>query len=137
MNAPAASPSLYERLGGRKKLLVLVRNFYSSLQIHPVLGPIFAAHVADWPAHYQTLADFWTVQTGGPRDAYRGRLLAAHAPLDLRPAHFEAWLAQWRQSCVLHFAPPEAAELIALAASHARRLEVNAPPPSGSDSGCR
>lgn len=119
------TPPLYERLGGRRKLGVLVRNFYSTLQIHPVLGPIFAAHVTDWPAHYATLTEFWTLQTGGPGAAYRGQFLAAHRRLDLAPEHFTHWLTQWRQSCRLHFAEPEAAELIALAERLGTRLQAS------------
>ena len=121
-NTAAGAAPLFERLGGRRKLGVLVRNFYSSLRIHPVLGPIFETHVADWPAHYTRLVEFWSVQTGAPDAAYRGKLLHAHAPLDLRPEHFDLWLAQWRQSCRLHFAEPEAAEMIALAERLARRM---------------
>ncbi len=116
---PNATPgpgerTLYQRIGGRRKLGVLVRNFYLALAVHPALGPIFARRVENWPRHYETLTDFWALQTGGP-SAYRGRLLQAHASLHLHAAHFDAWLAQWRQSCSLHFAEPEAAELIALA----------------------
>ena len=115
---------LYERLGGRTKLAVLVRNFYASLQIHSVLGPIFAAHVENWPAYYARLTEFWSLQTGGPSQ-YRGRLLHTHAVLKLRPEHFEAWLAQWRQSCRLHFEEPEASEMVALAESLAGRMRAS------------
>lgn len=118
---PASISTLYERIGGHRKIAVLVRNFYSSLQIHPVLGPIFAQHVGSWPAHYATLTEFWALQTGGPSE-FRGRLLHAHASLSLRPEYFEIWLAQWRQSCRLHFEEPEAAEMIILAEVLARRL---------------
>ncbi|MBV9658169.1 MAG: group III truncated hemoglobin [Verrucomicrobia bacterium] len=116
---------LFERLGGRPRLAILIRNFYSSLRIHPVLGPIFAAHVADWPAHFARLTDFWAVQAGAPATVarYRGKLLHTHQPLDLRREHFDLWLAQWRQSCRLHFPEPEAGELIALAERLARRME--------------
>ena len=119
--APTQGRSLFARVGGRRQLGVLVRNFYNTLQIHPSLGPIFAAHVKSWPEHYRTLTDFWSVQTGGPPE-YRGRLLQAHATLDLRAEHYEAWLAQWRQSCHLHFEEPEAGEMIALAEGLARRM---------------
>ncbi len=114
---------LYDRLGGRGKLDVLLRNFYSSLRVHPVLGPIFEAHVSDWPAHLRIVGDFWMLQTGGPAD-YHGRLLAAHAPLGLGARHFDFWLAQWRQSCRLHFDAPVAAELIALAEGLAGRMRA-------------
>ena len=124
----ASSPTLYERVGGRRQLGVLVRNFYLSLRQHPALGPIFARHVESWPAHYETLTDFWTLQTGGSA-RYRGRLLQAHAPLGLRSAHFDAWLAQWRQSCRLHFPEPEAAEMIALAERLGTRMRESLSPP--------
>ncbi|OAI42859.1 hypothetical protein AYO41_03335 [Verrucomicrobia bacterium SCGC AG-212-E04] len=114
---------LYDRLGGRGKLDILLRNFYASLRLHPVLGPIFESHITDWPIHLYAVADFWSLQTGGP-PAYRGRLMAAHAPLRLSPRHFEFWLAQWRQSCALHFAPPIADEMIALAETLAARMRA-------------
>ena len=125
---PASHPTLYERVGGRRQLGVLVRNFYLSLQQHPVLGPIFTRHVKSWPAHYETLTDFWTLQAGGPA-RYRGRLWQAHAPLGLCSEHFDAWLAQWRQSCRLHFPEPEAAEMIALAERLGTRMRESLSPP--------
>ena len=122
MALPASMPSLYERVGGHRKLTVLVRNFYSSLQIHPVLGPIFSHHVESWPRHYTVLTDFWSLQTGGPSN-YRGKLVAAHESLHLRPAHFALWLDQWRRSCHLHFAEPEATEMISLAEELGQRMQ--------------
>ena len=123
MPPAAVAPSLYERLGGHRALGVLVRNFYLSLQAHPTLGPVFAAHVDDWPWHYATLTEFWALQTGGP-STYDGKLLRAHGALGLRPEFFDLWLAQWRQSCRLHFAEPEAAEIITLAERLAARMRL-------------
>ena len=114
-------PTLFERIGGCRPLGVLIRNFYLSLQANSRLGPIFDRHVESWPRHYETLTDFWTLQTGGPA-AYRGRFLQAHVRLDLCPMHLDLWLAQWRQSCRLHFAEPEAAEMIVLAERLGARL---------------
>lgn len=122
MASPISTPSLYERVGGHRKLAVLVRNFYSSLRIHPVLGPIFSHHVESWPKHYAVLTDFWSLQTGGPSN-YRGKMVAAHESLTLEPAHFELWLDQWRRSCRLHFAEREAAEMILLAEELGRRMQ--------------
>ena len=118
---PPPAPSLYDRVGGHRQLGVLVRNFYLSLQTDPLLGPIFARHVKSWPAHYATLTEFWALQTGGPA-AYGGKLLQAHHALGLRPEFYEVWLAQWRQSCRLHFEAAEAAEMVALAERLARRM---------------
>ena len=128
-HSAANLPPLYERIGGRRKLGVLVRNFYLSLREHPTLGPIFARHVKSWPAHYEMLTDFWTLQTGGPA-RYRGRLLQAHAPLGLRSEHFDAWLTQWRQSCRLHFSASEADEMIALAERLGARMRESLVPPN-------
>ena len=125
MDDPPVSATLYDRLGGRRRLAVLVRNFYSTLRVDPVLGPIFAAHVADWPMHHARLTEFWTLQTGGPAAAYDGRLIAAHGPLDLRAEHFERWLTQWRRSCALHFPGPEGAELVTLAERLGARMRVS------------
>ena len=116
-----AAFTLYDRIGGRRKLGILVRNFYLTLQAHEILGPIFAQHVEDWPAHYETLTEFWALQTNGP-SSYRGRFLQAHVPIRPRPVHLESWLAQWQRSCRLHFAEPEATEMIALAENLARRM---------------
>lgn len=118
---PATVHNLYDRVGGHRKLAVLVRNFYSSLRIHPVLGPIFERHVESWPEHYARLTEFWALQTGGPSQ-YGGRLLHTHSDLNLRVGYFDLWLAQWRQSCRLHFQAAEAAEMITLAEALARRM---------------
>lgn len=118
-----STASLYDLLGGRGKLDILLRNFYASLRLHPVLGPIFEIHVGDWPEHLRVVGDFWAVQTGGPSQ-YHGRLLAAHAPLGVTSRHFEAWLAQWRQSCALHFEPAVAAQMVALAEALATRMRA-------------
>ena len=110
-----------------------MRNFYSTLRVDPVLGPIFTAHVADWSAHHARLTEFWTLQTGGPGSAYDGRLIAAHGPLDLRVDHFERWLTQWRQSCALHFPGPEGVELTALAERLGARMRASLAVPAGTD----
>lgn len=114
--------SLYERIGGNSKIEILLRNFYATVREHPDLGPIFNRHVKDWPSHLKTIGEFWALQTGGP-SAYRGGMGAKHLPLRLQPQHFTQWLAQWEQSCRLHFAEPEANEMIALAHQLGARLQ--------------
>ena len=37
----------------------VVAEFYAKIRLHPTLGPIFAAHVTDWPAHEDKIARFW------------------------------------------------------------------------------
>ena len=51
MTAPSATPSLFELLGGRDGLHRLLSRFYERARLDPLLGPVFAAHVDDWPRH--------------------------------------------------------------------------------------
>jgi hemoglobin len=123
---PVEPEPLFVRLGGREKLLILIRNFYASVREDAVLGPIFIQHIQDWPAHVETVADFWSVQTGGPR-TYPGGFLGAHAQLGLQAAHLERWLTQWEKSCQLHFAKNEAGEMISLAHRLGSRMKTVLP----------
>ena len=50
---------LFDRLGGRARLLYLLRHFYADVRQHEDIGPIFSAHITDWPAHLEKIADFW------------------------------------------------------------------------------
>ena len=60
-------------------------------QQDPLIGPIFARHVADWEDHYARLSDFWSsiaLMSG----RYHGQPMAKHLPLGLETAHFNRWL---------------------------------------------
>ena len=123
MNHPRMDPnaSLYERLGGHAGLLKLIHPFYIDVRQHAVLGPIFNAHIQDWPAHLDKIAGFWALQSGGP-STYRGGFGAAHLRLGLKPEHFQHWLGLWEFNNRRHLAEREAAEMTALAHDLARRL---------------
>ena len=54
-------------MGGRPALVELLRYFYADVRQHAEIGPIFAAHVSDWPTHLEKIADFWSGVTGGPQ----------------------------------------------------------------------
>lgn len=114
--------SLYERIGGSRKLDILLTNFYATVREHPELGSIFNRHVRDWPAHLRTVREFWALQTGAP-SAYPGGMAGRHLNLGLQPHHFDLWLQQWEQSCRLHFDEREADELIAIARQFGARLK--------------
>jgi hemoglobin len=113
--------SLFERLGGRPRLVQLLQYFYADVRQHREIAPIFAAHIRDWPAHLEIIADFWSGATGGPA-RYVGAMPFKHVPLKLEERHFEAWLGLWARHCRAHLAPTEAEELIALAEGIGRRL---------------
>ncbi|PYE82265.1 group III truncated hemoglobin [Pseudoroseicyclus aestuarii] len=73
----------------------VVACFYERVRAHPGLGPVFAAHVTDWPAHEAKIAAFW-------RNAilfeqgYSGNPLAVHRRAgDVRPGMFMPWLAMF------------------------------------------
>jgi hemoglobin len=127
---PAAS--LFARLGGRPRLQHLLRYFYADVRQHQVIGPIFNAHIRDWPAHLEKIADFWSGVTGGPA-TYTGAMPARHVPLGLEERHFLAWLDLWQRHCHAHLPPREAGELIALTHGIARRLRqiLGVAPPDG------
>ena len=70
----------------------VVETFYASVRQHPGLGPVFAAHVTDWPAHEEKIARFWRNAILHER-IYDGNPLAAHRDAgNVRLGMFEVWL---------------------------------------------
>ena len=71
----------------------VVASFYEAVRRHPGLGPVFAAHVDDWPAHEAKVAAFWAnaiLQEGG----YDGNIVAAHVGAgNVQPGMFSVWLS--------------------------------------------
>lgn len=122
MAVPGSPPAtLFVRLGGRPQLLELLKYFYADVRQHREIAPIFAAHIKDWPAHLEKIADFWSGVTGGPL-LYSGAMPTKHVSLGLEERHFQAWLGLWARQCRARLAPTEAAELIALAETIGQRL---------------
>lgn len=89
-------------------ILNCVRNFYGEAQKDVLLGPIFAANVHDWPAHYQTVADFWSKMLLGT-DRYSGLPFPLHMKLPVEPVHFDRWLTLFGEAAQRDL-PPELAE---------------------------
>lgn len=115
------SGSLYDRIGGREPLMKLLRHFYADVRQHHEIGPIFAAHIENWPAHLEKIADFWSGVTGGPV-LYSGPMPFKHMPLGLQEKHFAAWLGLWQRHCRTHLPSPEAEELGGRAEAIGQRL---------------
>jgi hemoglobin len=122
-SGPSTDKALYGRLGGHEGILRLIKPFYADIRQHAVLGPIFNAHIHDWPAHLGKITDFWALQTGGV-SRYRGGFGAAHVSLGIGVEHFQHWLALWKFNNARQLAPPEASELNALAQQLAGRLSA-------------
>lgn len=113
--------SLYHRMGGRPALADLLRHFYADVRQHREIGPIFAAHITDWPAHLEKIADFWSGITGGPAN-YNGPMPFKHLHLGLEERHFEVWLSLWCRHCRARLPERDAGDLIHLAEGIGQRL---------------
>jgi hemoglobin len=75
----------------------LVHGFYALARRDAVLGPIFEARVADWPAHLERMEAFWSsVMLMSGR--YHGQPMTAHATLPIDADHFDRWLALFERS---------------------------------------
>ncbi|SDE38775.1 group III truncated hemoglobin [Limimaricola pyoseonensis] len=87
----------------------VVARFYARIRAHPGLGPVFAKHVEDWPAHEALVTDFWASAILG-RPGYRGSPLKAHQEArDVRPGMFSPWLALFDMT-LREELPPETAQ---------------------------
>lgn len=108
-----------------ERIARVVHAFYRRVRADGVLGPIFAAEIADsdWPAHLDRMAAFWSavaLMSGG----YHGRPLQAHARLPVEARHFDRWLELFRETA-REIGPPEgAAWLIEKAERIALSLET-------------
>lgn len=99
----------------------LVHRFYARVRADAVFAPVFEARIADWPAHLERMVAFWSsvaLMTG----RYHGAPMPAHVTLPVTSAHFDRWLALFRQTA-RELCPPEgAAHVIARAERIARSL---------------
>lgn len=100
-----------------------VERFYDKVRGDPALGPIFAAHVGDWPAHLDRLTDFWSsimLKSG----RYKGNPYAAHLPFASRldTALFQRWLALWAETARELFAEDISCQLVDKASRVANSL---------------
>ncbi|KLJ01095.1 group III truncated hemoglobin [Luteimonas sp. FCS-9] len=91
---PAPGPALCRE----EDVVRLVHAFYARARADALLGPVFEAHVADWPAHLALLVDFWSAMLRGTR-RFRGAPVQRHLALPaLDEAMFARWLALFRQT---------------------------------------
>jgi hemoglobin len=85
----------------------LVRTFYARVQADPLIGPVFAARIADWEAHITKLCAFWSsvaLMTG----RYHGAPMQAHLELPVAAEHFDRWIAIF-EATANELCPPQAA----------------------------
>jgi hemoglobin len=96
-------------------------RFYARIRQDPALGPIFndVAQV-DWPTHMPKIRAFWSSLLLGT-NTYQGQPMRPHFELaqktNIAPAHFEQWLALFRQTLRECFAGERANEALLRAQS--------------------
>lgn len=100
----------------------VVATFYAAIREHPGLGPVFAAHVADWPAHEAKIVRFWRNAILFER-GYDGNPLEVHrAAGNVRPGMFDPWLGLFDSVLRRELHPETAAAWSALARRIGRGL---------------
>ena len=93
----------------------VVADFYAEIRQHPTLGPIFAAHITDWPAHEEKISRFWRNAILLER-SYDGNPMQVHrAAGNVRPGMFSPWLALFDSVLTRNLAPETATAWSALA----------------------
>jgi hemoglobin len=85
----------------------LVRTFYGRVQRDPLIGPVFAARIADWELHIGKLCAFWS-SVALMSGRYHGQPMQKHADLPVDGSHFDRWLALF-EATATELCPPTAA----------------------------
>ena len=101
----------------------LVRGFYARVREDALLGPVFAARVADWEPHLQRMAAFWS-SVALMSGRYHGRPMEKHLPLPVDREHFARWLALFEATAHEVCSPAGAAHVIERAHRIARSIEM-------------
>ena len=74
------------------QISAVVAEFYDRVRDHATLGPIFAAHVADWPEHEAKITRFWCNALLYER-SYDGNPMQIHMNAgNVHSGHFKQWL---------------------------------------------
>ncbi len=108
----------------RAQIERVVATFYEAIRRHPGLGPVFAAHVTDWPRHEAKIANFWANSILHER-CYDGSPMAAHvAARNVRPGMFSTWLDLFDSVLRAELNPDQAAAWSALAHRIGRSLRA-------------
>lgn len=109
----------------------VVATFYAAVRRHEVLGPVFAAHVTDWPAHEAKIAAFWRNAILRER-SYDGNPMQVHrAAGDVRAEHFAPWLMLFDATLKRSLPGEAAAAWSALAHRIGAGLMLGLPAPDG------
>lgn len=95
----------------------LVDGFYARVRADAMLGPIFAAHIADWTPHLRRMKDFWAsimIESG----RFNGSPMQKHIALGgLDAAHFAHWLSLWDETLAQQIPDKQVADRFRAAAT--------------------
>ena len=109
----------------------VVAQFYARVRAHPALGPVFAAHIADWSAHEEKIGRFWRNALLLQR-CYDGNPMQVHmAAGNVKAEHFPVWLSLFDTVLENELPQPLAQAWSALAHRIGRGLSYGLPPESG------
>ena len=76
----------------------VVETFYGKIQQDELLGPIFNARVADWPAHLARMKAFWRSVLHNSGEFAGNPMLKHIAIPGLEAGHFAHWLELFYQT---------------------------------------
>lgn len=95
---PRPLPEASLTLCSEAEVTRLVHDFYGRVREEARLGPVFTAHVQDWPTHLAQLVDFWSALLRGTR-RFQGSPMSKHMAIDAMDRDlFDRWLALFRQT---------------------------------------
>ncbi|AWB47633.1 globin family protein [Gemmobacter aquarius] len=113
------------------EIATVVAEFYAVARTHPGLGPVFAAHVTDWPAHEAKITRFWKNAIQFDR-SYDGNPLQVHRDAtDVRAGMFDVWLGLFDSVLRRQLPPETAAAWSTLAHRIGRGLRFGLTPQNG------
>lgn len=108
----------------RDEIARVVTTFYAQVQQDAHLGPVFAAHVQDWPSHEERVIGFWANAILYER-TYDGNPLRVHREAgNVRPGMFDGWLSLFDATLKQELSPGQAAAWSELAHRIGRSLRA-------------
>lgn len=111
----------------------VVSQFYAGVRADPALGPVFAAHITDWPTHEEKIGRFWRNALLLQR-CYDGNPMRVHmAAGNVKTDHFPVWLALFDTVLNAELPQPLAQSWSALAHRIGRGLSYGLPQDSGTN----
>ena len=120
----AATAEIVARTGIDEAMIDrLVRRFYGKIPSDTVLGPIFAARIADWEPHLRRMVAFWSA-VALMSGRYHGQPMEKHLPLPVDAQHFDRWLALFEATAAEACPPAAAAHFVERARRIAQSLEL-------------